>query len=262
MEGGEAISECALAGALPSSVSSEPEECCPTFPSVTVTRHNSGPQKALCHFPPPETTFHWRRLGRASGPGRASLPSEELKAGHAVSGRCPQTWRSRAEVGTLWVRFPRSPASWTCPPDSGGLCSAGRGRGLWGNWPRLPSPVPFLGCRKALQKNLGKLPRNSRGRFWTNLGKQGKGSAGRWPVSCTETTANDNREGPGWEEQRRREGHMKGAQESTGASPPPAKSPPPSCHQRGSPFGETEAAYFLAESNRMSLSPPSLGPPH
>lgn len=42
--------------------------------------------------------------------------------------------------------------------NSRGLGSAGRGRGLEGNWPWLPLPVPFLGCREASQENVNKLP--------------------------------------------------------------------------------------------------------
>lgn len=120
--------------------------------------------------------------------------------------------------------------------------------------PRLP--VPFLGCREALQKNLGKLPRNSCGRFWTNLGKQGKHPAERWPVSCTETMADGNREGPGREEEGRREGHTRGAQEATGApsAPPQRHQSPPAVRGTVRLGRERLHVYFLAESSGMSLT--------
>ena len=50
-------------------------------------------------------------------------------------------------------------------------------------------PVPFLGFREALQKNMGKLPWSPRGQEDVNLinpEKQGKDPEGRQPVLCTE----------------------------------------------------------------------------
>lgn len=117
---------------------------------------------------------------RSTGGGWGEHPGASgasFLRGRAVSDRCPQKWRSRAEDGTLLVlvQEARHPGhghltlgAWARRGGDGASGVTGRG------CPRLP--VPFLGCREALQKNLGKLPRNSCGRFWTNLGKRGKAS--------------------------------------------------------------------------------------
>lgn len=200
---------------------------------------------ALARRKPCATSPHQKRRSTGGGwGGHPGASGASFLRGRAVSDRCPQKWRSRAEDGTLLVlvQEARHP---------------GHGHLTLGAWARRggdgASGVTGRGCPRLFPSwDAGRLCR----RIWASCpgthvagsgltSESGGRPAERWPVSCTETMADGNREGPGREEEGRREGHPRGAQEATGAPSAPHKGTSPHLPSEGqSAWGERGCMYI------------------
>lgn len=177
--------------------------------------------------------------------GHPGASGASFLRGRAVSDRCPQKWRSRAEDGTLLVlvQEARHPGHGhltlgACARRGGDGASGVTGRGR----PRLfPSWDAGRLCRRIWASCPGTHVAGSGLTSESGGSTQQRGGlfhAQRlWPM----VTGRD-------QDGKRREGERAtrgGPRRPRGLLPPPTKAPVPTCRQRDSPLGEREAACIF-----------------